>query len=138
MRLDDGRVIPEFAEATLEDRPLPVHGDGTQTRSFQYVDDLVAALRLVALDPDLDGQLLNIGNPARNDHDEIALRRALIALAGSSQHVAHTPARAGDPQRRCPDITRMHERYGWRPIVSLDEGLGRHPRLVHQHQRAST
>ena len=123
MRLDDGRVIPAFVDAILENRPLPVQGDGTQTRSFQYVSDLVDGLRLVALDPDLDGLLLNIGNP-----DEITvetLARRLIDLAGSNQQIAHTAARSGDPQRRCPDITRIHERYGWRPVVSLDEGFGR-------------
>ena len=73
--------------------------------------------------PDLDGLLLNIGNP-----DEMTvgtLARRLIDLAGSSQQIVHTPARSGDPQRRCPDITRMNERYGWRPRVPLDEGLRR-------------
>jgi nucleoside-diphosphate-sugar epimerase len=123
MRLDDGRVIPAFVDAILEKRPLPVQGDGTQTRSFQYVSDLVDGLRLVALDPDLDGLLLNIGNPDEMSVEALATR--LLDIAGSSQDIAYTPARSGDPQRRCPDITRMHERYGWQPLVSLDEGLRR-------------
>jgi nucleoside-diphosphate-sugar epimerase len=123
MRLDDGRVVPEFLSAVLEGRALPIQGDGTQTRSYMYVDDLVEGLLRVALDPDLDGVVINIGNPEEVTVAELA--RRVIAHAGSGSTIAHVPGRPGDPQRRCPDITRMVERYGWRPVVPLDEGLRR-------------
>jgi nucleoside-diphosphate-sugar epimerase len=123
MRLDDGRVVPEFLAAILEDRPLPVQGDGRQTRSFMYVSDLVDGIVRVASDPDLDGLLVNIGNPDEITVGELADR--LLAIARSSAGVTRVPGRSGDPQRRCPDIGRMIDRYGWRPSVTLDDGLRR-------------
>jgi dTDP-glucose 4,6-dehydratase len=123
MRLDDGRVVPEFLSAVLEGRALPIQGDGLQTRSYMYVDDLLEGLLLVALDPDLDGVVLNIGNPEEVTVAELA--RRVIAHAGSASTITLVPGRPGDPQRRCPDITRMVERYGWRPVVPLDDGLRR-------------
>jgi len=121
MRLDDGRVIPELVAAALAGRPLPVHGDGGQTRSFQYVDDLVRALVAVGLDPFLDGLVLNIGNPHEVTMNELAGRiAALVPGAGPVQHV---PGRPGDPQRRRPDISRMELRYGWGPEVDLDKKI---------------
>jgi dTDP-glucose 4,6-dehydratase len=123
MRLDDGRVIPELASAALDGRPLPVHGDGMQTRSFQYVEDLVAALVTIGLDPQLDGLVLNIGNPHEVTMNELAERVA--ALVPGAGPVVHVPGRPGDPQRRRPDIDRIRDRYGWEPAVDLDEGLRR-------------
>jgi nucleoside-diphosphate-sugar epimerase len=123
MRLDDGRVVPEFLAATRAGLPLPIQGDGSQTRSYMYVSDLVDGLLHVALDPDLDGQVLNIGNPEEVSVRELADR--LLAILGSDAGVVQVPGRPGDPQRRCPDISRMTARYGWRPEVTLDEGLRR-------------
>jgi nucleoside-diphosphate-sugar epimerase len=123
MRLDDGRVVPEFLAAALAGRPLPIQGDGLQTRSYMYVDDLVAGLLAVALDPELDGQILNIGNPDEITVAELASR--VLAATGSTSGTARVPGRPGDPQRRCPDIGRMMSRYGWRPAIALDEGLRR-------------
>jgi nucleoside-diphosphate-sugar epimerase len=123
MRLDDGRVVPEFLAATRAGRPLPVQGDGLQTRSYMYVSDLVDGLLHVALDPDLDGQVLNIGNPEEVTVRELAER--VIAISGATAGVTVVPGRPGDPQRRCPDIARMTARYGWHPVVPLDEGLRR-------------
>jgi dTDP-glucose 4,6-dehydratase len=123
MRLDDGRVIPEFLAATQARLPLPIQGDGSQTRSYMYVSDLVDGLLHVALDPDLDGQVLNIGNPEEVTVLELADR--LLAILGSGAGVVQVPGRPGDPQRRRPDISRMTARYGWRPEVTLDEGLRR-------------
>jgi nucleoside-diphosphate-sugar epimerase len=136
MRLDDGRVIPELAAAALAGKPLRVHGDGSQTRSFQYVDDLVAALVAVGLDPDLDGLVVNIGNPHEVTMNELALRIArLVPGAGPIEHVTGRP---GDPQRRRPDITRIQARYGWEPIVELDEGLRRTLRPLLHAREGST
>ena len=123
MRLDDGRVMPEFLGAALTGKPMQVHGDGRQSRSFMYVDDLVDALLLVALDPAADGLVLNVGNEEEITIAELA---ELIATeVGSGATIAHLAAREGDPQQRRPDITRIRERYGWQPSVPLAEGLHR-------------
>lgn len=123
MRVDDGRAIPELLSAALEDRPLTVHGDGSQTRSFCYVSDLVDGLVAVATDRDADGEVFNVGNP-----DEITileLAEAIIRVTGSRSAIQFDPRRPGDPERRRPDITKISERYGWRPGVPLDDGLRR-------------
>lgn len=121
MRANDGRVIPELMTAALSGHPLVVHGDGTQTRSFCYVTDLVEGLLNVVLDPLLDGEILNLGNPA-----EITMRALadeILRVTGSSSPIVFDQARAGDPARRKPDITRVQRRYGWRPGVALEDGL---------------
>jgi nucleoside-diphosphate-sugar epimerase len=123
MRLDDGRVVPEFLAAAQAGRPLPIQGDGTQTRSYMYVSDLVEGLLRVATDEGLDGQVLNIGNPHEITVLELAER--LLAIMVSSVGTDLVPGRPGDPQQRCPDISRMRERYGWEPTVTLDDGLRR-------------
>ncbi len=123
MRMDDGRVVPELISRALDGRPVTLHGDGSQTRSFIYVSDLVEGLMCVARDVDLDGQVLNIGNPTEITIAEMA--RRIIAATGSGSPIALSPSRDGDPQRRKPDIARMTARYGWIPTVSLDEGLER-------------
>lgn len=121
MRLDDGRVIPELLTAALEGRPLLVHGDGSQTRSFCYVGDLVEALIRVGLDPELDGEIFNIGNPA-----EISIRALAQQIAGlvdGAVGVHFVDRRPGDPERRRPDISKIRKRYGWEPDVPLSAGL---------------
>ena len=123
MRLDDGRAIPELMTAALEDRPLVVHGDGQQTRSFCYVSDLVDALVAVGLDDDADGVVLNIGNPA--EMSILDLATTIVEVTGSRSEIVFDTRRQGDPERRRPDITRVTARYGWRPRVELAEGLER-------------
>ena len=121
MRRDDGRAIPEMIGAALDGRPVLVHGDGQQTRSFCYVSDLVAGLTYVLLDRALDGAILNIGNPA-----EITLRKLaemILRLAGRDGNLAFIDARPGDPRKRRPVIDRMTQRYGWQPRVGLEQGL---------------
>jgi nucleoside-diphosphate-sugar epimerase len=121
MRLDDGRVVPEMLAAALDGRPLVVHGDGSQTRSFQFVSDLVAGLLLVACDPASDGEVFNVGNPGEFTIAELA--EAILRLTGSASGIVHVEARPGDPQRRRPDISRMRDRFGWEPRVALEDGL---------------
>jgi nucleoside-diphosphate-sugar epimerase len=121
MRLEDGRVMPEFFGAAYSDQPLVVHGDGSQTRSFMYVDDLVEGLVRVGMDEELDGQLLNIGNPEEITIQKLAEK--IVAAVAPDARTVHAPGRPGDPRRRCPDISRMRARYGWQPRVGLDEGL---------------
>lgn len=121
MRRDDGRAIPEMMSAALEGRPLRVHGDGMQTRSFCYVSDLVAGLTQVLLDPALDGEILNIGNPSEITVRELA--ETILRILGREGSLEFVEPRPGDPGRRRPVIDRMIQRYGWEPKVGLEEGL---------------
>jgi nucleoside-diphosphate-sugar epimerase len=121
MNLDDGRVVPEFIAAALAGRPLPLHGDGSHTRSFCYVSDLVDALLLVALDAKADGGVFNAGNPHEISMFELAER--ISGACGRALQVGRLPAAADDPARRRPDITLIRERYGWQPRVALEDGL---------------
>jgi nucleoside-diphosphate-sugar epimerase len=123
MRRHDGRVIPEMVSAALAGRPLPVHGNGTQTRSFCYVSDLVAGLLHVLEDRELDGEVFNVGNPAEITVRELAER--IVELTGRRSDIHYTSARPGDPERRRPVIDKIQARYGWEPRVELREGLRR-------------
>ena len=121
MRFDDGRVIPEFLGSALEGRPLIIQGDGSQTRSFCYVSDLVEGLLLVGLDPGNDGEIFNIGNPS-----EITIRRLAEKIRDVIQPdlpILSVDGRPGDPARRRPDISKIQDRYGWEPKVGLTDGL---------------
>ena len=119
MRLDDGRALPTFMSQALQGQPLTVYGDGSQTRSFTYVDDTVEGiLRLLqsnAVEP------VNIGNP-----DELTIldfAREIIALTGSSSEIVFEPLPEDDPLIRQPDTTRAREVLGWQPQFSRAEGL---------------
>ncbi len=121
MRGDDGRAVPQLLSAALNAEPLTVHGDGSQTRSFCYVDDLVDGLLHVALDDNLDGQILNVGNPTEITIRELA--EAILRVTESDAPIAYVDRPAGDPERRRPDISRMQARYDWTPSTTLDDGL---------------
>ncbi len=121
MRHDDGRVIPEMLAAALAGRPLVIHGDGTQTRSFCYVTDLVRGMVAVAVDPALDGEVFNLGNPEEVSMQQLAEQIRLVTRSSSA--LRHEPRRPGDPERRRPVITKIQQRFGWAPEVPLSEGL---------------
>jgi len=123
MRRDDGRVMPELISAALDGKPLTVHGDGSQTRSFCYVDDLVEAIVLVLTDPLADGLILNVGNPEEVTILELAER--IVSFAGPEAPIATTDRRPGDPERRRPVIDKIQDRYGWAPQTPLEVGLRR-------------
>jgi dTDP-glucose 4,6-dehydratase len=123
MRADDGRAIPDFVSAAMNGRTITIHGDGSQTRSFCYVDDLVDGLLNVALDPLIDGEVFNVGNPSEITIRELA--EEIRRLIRPSTLITYTARRPGDPERRRPDITKIGRRYGWRPRTSLSEGLRR-------------
>lgn len=123
MRHDDGRVIPELVTAALAGRPLTIHGEGVQTRSFCYVEDLVDGLLRVALDLDAEGDIFNLGNPEEVSILELA--ELVREVSGSDSPMVSLPARPGDPRQRRPDIGRIRSRYGWEPRVSLRDGLRR-------------
>jgi dTDP-glucose 4,6-dehydratase len=117
----DGRVVSNFIVQALEDRPLTVYGDGSQTRSLCYVDDQVRGL-LALLDADEPGPV-NIGNP--DERTVLELAGKVKELTGSTSQVVFEPLPTDDPTRRCPDITRARQALGWAPEVDLDDGLRR-------------
>jgi len=121
MRPHDGRAIPTFVRQALSDQPLTVFGDGSQTRSFCYVDDLVRGLVLLAE----SGEHLpvNIGNP--NEFTLNQLAEAVIELTESKSEIVHEALPVDDPQVRQPDITRARQILGWEPEVELADGLRR-------------
>jgi nucleoside-diphosphate-sugar epimerase len=121
MNLHDGRVVPAFIAAALAGEPLPLHGDGSQTRSFCYVSDLVAGLLHVAFDRRADGEVFNIGNPHEISMGDLA--REISDLSAVACRVVHLPRGQDDPERRRPDISKIGNRYGWKPRVSLTDGL---------------
>jgi dTDP-glucose 4,6-dehydratase len=119
MKLDDGRVVPAFLDQALRGHPITVSGDGSQTRSFCYVSDLVDGLyRLM-----LSGEVypVNLGNPREMTILEFA--EHIRALTGSRSEIVFQPLPEDDPKRRCPDIARARQLLGWEPRVELDEGL---------------
>jgi dTDP-glucose 4,6-dehydratase len=121
MRLDDGRVVPNFMGQALRGEPLTVYGDGSQTRSFTFVDDLVAGM-LGVLDRG-DELPFNIGNPVETTVLDFA--RRIIVLTGSKSEIVFRPLPVDDPKQRCPDIGRARTLLGWEPTVSLEDGLAR-------------
>jgi dTDP-glucose 4,6-dehydratase len=121
MRPHDGRAIPTFIRQALEDKPLTVFGDGSQTRSFCYVDDQIRGLYLLAT----SGEHLpvNIGNP--HEMTLLELAEAVVRVTGSKSEIVFEALPVDDPQVRQPDITRAQQVLGWEPEVELDEGLKR-------------
>jgi dTDP-glucose 4,6-dehydratase len=121
MRPHDGRAIPTFLRQALRNRPLTVFGDGSQTRSFCYVDDLVRGM--IALAESGQHQPINIGNP--NEFTLLQLAEAVIEVTGSSSEIVFEALPTDDPQVRQPDITLARELLGWEPGVRLHEGLAK-------------
>src|SRR4051812_8784384 len=121
MRPHDGRAIPTFIRQALEEKPLTVFGDGSQTRSFCYVDDLVRGL--ILLSESGEHLPVNIGNPI--EMTLLQLAEAVIRLSGSSSPIVYEALPVDDPQVRQPDITRARQLLNWTPEVELDEGLRR-------------
>jgi dTDP-glucose 4,6-dehydratase len=121
MQLDDGRIVPNFVRQALRGEPLTVYGDGSQTRSFCYVDDLVEGLLL--LSRSREHMPVNLGNPEEMTVLEFA--RRIRDLAGSRSEIRFEPLPEDDPQRRRPDITKARRLLGWEPRVGLEEGLRR-------------
>jgi dTDP-glucose 4,6-dehydratase len=119
MRLNDGRVLPAFIGQALRGEDLTIFGDGTQTRSFCYVDDLVEGIyRLLLSDY---AYPVNVGNPSEITMNEFA--EEIIKLTGTNQKIVHRPLPKDDPKQRQPDITKAREILGWEPKVNRAEGL---------------
>lgn len=120
MAVDDGRVISNFIVQALRGEPLTVYGDGSQTRAFCYVSDMIKGLTAMMEQPEFIGPV-NLGSPEEHPIREIAER--IIRMTGSSSRIVHRPLPEDDPIQRCPDNTLAAQRLGWAPEVGLDEGL---------------
>jgi len=123
MQPDDGRVVSNFIVQALKGEPLTVFGDGSQTRSFCYIDDMVDGLISLMNSPREVTGPINLGNPG--EFTMIELAKQVMALTDSDCELQHLPLPADDPVRRKPDISRAREVLGWEPAVPLSEGLAR-------------
>ena len=119
----DGRVVSNFIIQALRDQDLTIYGDGSQTRAFCYVDDLIDGFTaMMAAEDDLTGPV-NLGNP--HEISVLTLAERIVALTGSRSGIVRRPLPQDDPVQRCPDITRAKQLLGWAPKIGLDEGLRR-------------
>jgi UDP-glucuronate decarboxylase len=123
MHPNDGRVVSNFIVQALQNRPMTVYGDGSQTRSFCYVDDMIDGFVRLMETPDGFTGPVNLGNPA--EFTILDLARKIIDLAGSRSEIRHTPLPADDPTQRCPDMDLARQALGWEPRVALEDGLSR-------------
>ncbi|MGD8934041.1 MAG: SDR family oxidoreductase [Gammaproteobacteria bacterium] len=123
MHANDGRVVSNFVVQALKDEPITIYGDGQQTRSFCYVDEMVDAfIRLMNSDDDFIGPV-NVGNPGEFTIRELAEKT--LAMTGSSSELINLPLPQDDPTQRQPDISLAKKKLGWEPVIKLDEGLAR-------------
>jgi UDP-glucuronate decarboxylase len=121
MHPNDGRVVSNFIVQALRNADITIYGDGSRTRAFCYVDDLVDGLLRLMETPDSVTGPLNLGNPEEFTIRELA--EHVIALTGSSSRIVHHPLPADDPKRRRPDISKAQELLNWQPKTSLRDGL---------------
>jgi dTDP-glucose 4,6-dehydratase len=119
MRLEDGRALPAFMSQALKGKPLTVFGDGSQTRSFCYVSDLIRGIYLLANSEETDP--VNIGNP--HELSILQFAEKVIEITGSESRITYNPIPEDDPKVRQPDITRAKKILGWEPRVELEDGL---------------
>lgn len=118
---DDGRVVPNFVCRALKNETIPIYGEGSKTRSYCYVDDLVRGIMQVQFSDGTNGQVYNLGNPAEFTLDELAA--LVLRITKSSSRIEYLPPREDDPTRRKPDISHVQGTLGWEPRVALEEGL---------------
>ncbi len=121
MHPNDGRVVSNFIVQALQGKDITIYGDGSQTRSFCYVDDLIdAMIRMMATDNDITGPI-NIGNPG--EFTMLELAQLVLKLSGSKSKIVHQALPADDPKQRQPNIDLAKAKLGWAPKVSLEDGL---------------
>lgn len=123
MRPDDGRVIPTFLTQAQDGRDLTVYGDGSQTRSFLYVTDLVDGLRRLMDRPGLDGEVVNLGST--DERTILQLAKDVLDLVETESEIVHEPLPEGDPERRRPEVERAFRKLDWSPSTDLDSGLAK-------------
>lgn len=122
-KADDGRMIPNFITQALQNKPLTIYGDGSQTRSICYVSDLVEGLLLAMFQPHTTGEVFNLGNT--DEHTVLEFAQLIIKLCNASSPIIYEPGRTDDPERRRPDITKAQRVLGWQLRVNKEEGLQR-------------
>lgn len=134
MALDDGRVVPNFVGQAIRGEPLTVYGDGSQTRSFCYVSDLVEGIvRLLGVQ---ENEPVNLGNP--HEISILDFARKINDLTDNPAGIVYEPLPPDDPTRRCPDITKAQRLLGWEPGVGLEEGMGKTIAWFQQQLRPAT
>lgn len=121
MDAHDGRVVSNFITQAIQNKPITIYGDGSQTRSFCYVEDLIGAIAKL-VDSEEEGPI-NLGNPGEFTISELAEK--VLAMTKSSSKISYYPLPGDDPLQRKPDISMAHKKLGWQPTIDLDEGLQR-------------
>ncbi len=121
MEKDDGRVISNFICQSLMKKPITIYGDGSQTRSFCFVSDMVKGLTLLGTKPNLKGEIVNLGNP--DERTILALAELIKQKTGASSEIVFKAKGKDDPERRKPDIAKAIKLLGWKPTISLESGL---------------
>ena len=121
MKKNDGRVVSNFINQSLENKPITIYGHGKQTRSFCYVSDMVEGLYLLATTPKLAGEIINIGN--QNEKTILEIADIIKKLTQSQSEIVYKTIGQDDPKRRCPDITKAKKLLNWQPKIGLEEGL---------------
>jgi UDP-glucuronate decarboxylase len=121
MALDDGRVVSNFIVQALQNKPISIYGDGSQTRSFCYVSDLISALNAFMSSPDDLVGPINLGNP--NEFTIKQLAEMVIRLTNSKSEITYNPLPSDDPKQRRPEISKANSSLGWEPEVGLEAGL---------------
>lgn len=121
MSINDGRVVSNFIIQALKNKDITIYGDGNQTRSFQYIDDLIEGMtRMMNTEDEFLGPI-NIGNPVEFTIRQLAEK--IIELTGSKSKLVYMPLPGDDPKQRKPDITLAKEKLNWSPTVKLEDGL---------------
>jgi len=123
MRMNDGRVVTNFITQALKNEPITVYGDGTQTRSFCYIDDLIEGIFKTAIMENIEGEVFNLGNT--EEHKIKDLAQIIKNLTNSKSLIIFKSLPQDDPTRRCPDIYLVKEKLHWEPKIGLEEGLGK-------------
>ena len=121
MKKDDGRVVSNFINQGLENKPITIYGLGKQTRSFCYISDMVEGLYLLATTPGLAGEIFNIGN--QNEKTILEIANIIKKLTKSQSKIIYKTIGRDDPKRRCPDISKAKKLLNWQPKISLEQGL---------------
>ncbi len=121
MRINDGRVIPNFIYQSLTGEDLTIYGTGEQTRSFCYIDDLIDGIYKITMKDGIEGEVFNLGNP--DEYKILDLAKIILEKTSSKSGIVFKPLPTDDPKQRCPDITKAKKILNWEPKISLDEGL---------------
>lgn len=121
MRKNDGRVISNFINQALSQEDITVYGDGSQTRSFCYVDDLIRGMKKVMFTESITGEVFNLGNPG--EYTILQLAEKILELVDTKSNIVYKPLPKDDPTKRKPDISKVIEYLDWKPDVNLEEGL---------------